>query len=241
MNMLRMVIPDHRYCPMLQALSSQKLRLLPSLKQTVDEDISQTLAKLIAEAKQFKSFTALMHLYALKRYTELHRQYKANPKVKAPATKASYAVAVSIGKGPYFARKIRTLCRYVERFRTLPPLTAGKHHAHPTLLNNERIAQAVRRYLTVLAFQQITPLLLMKQVNTVIIPSLGLDLAGQKISEATARRWLVKLGYALKEAKKGMYVDGHEREDVVEYRQKFLEEFAKNDRLRRIDLSRRVN
>jgi len=70
----------------------------------------------------------------------------------------------------------------------------------------------------------------MKQVNTVIIPSLGLDLNGQKISESTAQRWLAKLGYELKEVKKGVYVDGHEREDVVAYRQKFLEQFTANER-----------
>jgi hypothetical protein len=70
----------------------------------------------------------------------------------------------------------------------------------------------------------------MKQVNTVIIPSLGLDLSGQKISQSTAQRWLAKLGYELKEVKKGVYVDGHEREDVIAYRQKFLEQFTANER-----------
>jgi len=50
----------------------------------------------------------------------------------------------------------------------------------------------------------------MKQVNNHILPSLGLDSGGQKISEDTARRWLAKLGYELKEVKKGIYVDGHE-------------------------------
>ncbi|KIK79517.1 hypothetical protein PAXRUDRAFT_96687, partial [Paxillus rubicundulus Ve08.2h10] len=54
-------------------------------------------------------------------------------------------------------------------------------------------------------------------VNNVIIPSLGLNTAGQKISEATARRWLMKLGYEPKEVKKGIYIDGHEHEDVVTY------------------------
>lgn len=63
-----------------------------------------------------------------------------------------------------------------------------------------------------------------------IIPSLGLNLNGQKISEGSARRWLAKLGYELKEVKKGVYVDGHEREDVVAYRKQFLEQFAANER-----------
>jgi hypothetical protein len=69
-----------------------------------------------------------------------------------------------------------------------------------------------------------------QQVNGVIIPSLGLDTGGQQISESTARRWLTKLGYELKEVKKGIYIDGHEREDVVAYWNKFLKEFAENER-----------
>lgn len=68
----------------------------------------------------------------------------------------------------------------------------------------------------------------MRQVNEVIIPALGLDLGGQKISESCAVRWLSKLGYSMTEVKKGVYVDGHEREDVVEYRRNFLSDVAAN-------------
>ncbi|KAF8171707.1 hypothetical protein BJ912DRAFT_833259, partial [Pholiota molesta] len=39
----------------------------------------------------------------------------------------------------------------------------------------------------------------------------------------TARRWLHKLNWRYCQKKKGMYIDGHEREDVVEYRNKFVE------------------
>ena len=69
----------------------------------------------------------------------------------------------------------------------------------------------------------------MKQVNDHILPSLGLDSGGQKISEDTACRWLAKLGYELKEVKKGIYVDGHEREDVVAYQKEFLIKFGENE------------
>ena len=62
-----------------------------------------------------------------------------------------------------------------------------------------------------------------------IIPSLGLDLGGKTISERCARRWLHKLGYAVTDVKKGVYVDGHEREDVVEYRKQFLKMVKGND------------
>ncbi|GLB43911.1 hypothetical protein LshimejAT787_1500950 [Lyophyllum shimeji] len=39
------------------------------------------------------------------------------------------------------------------------------------------------------------------------------------ISLATARRWMEKMGYRWKKNFRGQYVDGHERKDVVEYRQ----------------------
>jgi len=44
----------------------------------------------------------------------------------------------------------------------------------------------------------------------------------RKISVETARHWLHELGFEVLTAKKGCFVDGHEREDVVEYRKKFL-------------------
>ncbi|KAF8507718.1 hypothetical protein JB92DRAFT_3121644 [Gautieria morchelliformis] len=194
------------------------------------QDTYKTVQKLISEAKRYKSFTSLVHLYAVKSFLELQEKYHNPSQITNLVMRASYTVAVSIGKGPYFARKIGTLHKYIQNFQTLPPTNAGKHHAHPSLLNNERIAQAVRRYLTVLANGEITPLKLQRQVSTVIIPALGLELGGQKIPENCARRWLMKLGYELKEVRKGMYVDGHEREDVVEYRKTFLAEVSKNAR-----------
>jgi len=162
--------------------------------------------------------------------------------------KASHTIAVSIGKGPYMARKIRALYRHVAHFQTLPPTNVRKHHAHPSLLNNEQIAQAIRQYLTVLHDGevskslaqitvltshdccQITPVLLAKQVNTVILPALGLDSGGQNISEKKACQWLAKLGYELKEVKKGVYVDEHEQEDVVASRSEFLVNFGAYER-----------
>jgi len=197
------------------------------LDMTTDEDDTSNLEPvldmiktLIMSAKKFKSFTSLFYLNSLKQFIELFEKYQKNPRIKAPMCKESRTMAVSIGKGPYMVWKIHTLYRYVSQFQTLPPISKGKHHTFPSLLNNKRIAPAVRQYLTVLAngevsehvrskfillwwkTYQITPLLLMKQVNNVIIQSLGLDAGGQCISEPTAHRWLAKLGYELKDVKK---------------------------------------
>jgi hypothetical protein len=207
----------------------------------------ESVEALITSAKRFRSFTSLLYLNAVKEFIKLWDKYKKNPRIKAPMIKASHAISGAIGKGPYMARKIRELYRYIARFQALPPVSRGKHYAHPSLLNDERIMRAVCRYLTILANgqvrclnnmvvyltylnHQITPLLLMKQVNDTIILLLGFDTDGHKISEATARRWLAKLGYELKEARKGVYIDGHERDDVKAYHQEFLKHFLSNER-----------
>ena len=69
------------------------------------------------------------------------------------------------------------------------------------------------------------------EINQTIIPALGLDLGKTTISENCARQWLKKLGYELTMVKKGIYVDGHKRTDVVEYRKAFLAKIAENKHL----------
>ncbi len=43
-----------------------------------------------------------------------------------------------------------------------------------------------------------------------------------KVHTETARRWLVVLGFSQVHHQKGVYFDGHDRPDVVSYRNKFL-------------------
>lgn len=47
----------------------------------------------------------------------------------------------------------------------------------------------------------------------------------QQILEWTARQWLRKFKWQYSQKKKRMYIDGHEREDVVAYHQKFVTQF----------------
>ena len=54
------------------------------------------------------------------------------------------------------------------------------------------------------------------------------------ISE-TARLWLCSLGFSQKYHKKGVYFDGHERPDVVEYREQFVQQLHELDRRSKYD------
>ncbi|KAI0246235.1 hypothetical protein BJV78DRAFT_1286618 [Lactifluus subvellereus] len=131
------------------------------------------VAGLIKDATKHKAFGALFKLHAVRNYLGLHERYRLIPNVKNPAMRASLTVAKSVGKGPYLARQIQHLVIYIDKFHTLPPSRAGKHHAHPSLLNNERVYQAVRRYLTVQEAGMISPIKLQHEVNKTIIPCYG--------------------------------------------------------------------
>jgi len=65
-------------------------------------------------------------------------------------------------------------------------------------------------------------------VNNVLEPGYP-----RRISISTALRWLHNLGFQVIKKKKGTYVDGHERSDVIEYRQKFLQKMVANGFLNR--------
>ena len=84
----------------------------------------------------------------------------------------------------------------------------------------------VREYLAAAKLGEVTPLTFMRHVNRIILPAL--DIGGQNvtISESTAQRWLIQLGYKSCEVKKGLYIDGHERPDVVKSRATFLKKMS---------------
>ncbi len=125
---------------------------------SMEDSVRLRLEKLIKMAKKHKSAAALFKLHTLKMYLELYAKMKLNPRISNPAQRASLSIARSVGRGAYFARQLRHLKLYVHRFGTLPPSRTGKHHAHPSLLNNEHISVAVRRYLTVLADGEVSSL-----------------------------------------------------------------------------------
>jgi hypothetical protein len=119
------------------------------------------------------------------------------------------------GKGEWLARM---LCQWsieiCENPSSLPTAKYGKHNA--CILEDEDIAGDIRLHLRSLG----TWICAADIVRYVATPEFQARLKVKKtISERTARSWMKRMGYKWKNAKKGMYADGHEREDVVNYRQ----------------------
>ncbi|KAJ7671723.1 hypothetical protein B0H17DRAFT_1141494 [Mycena rosella] len=69
---------------------------------------------------------------------------------------------------------------------------------------------------------QMRPAKMRRYVNDFLLPELKID---KTICESTAVQWLKKMGFALCRVQKGVYVDGHERKDVVESREKFCYQY----------------
>jgi hypothetical protein len=90
-------------------------------------------------------------------------------------------------------------------------------------LDNEAVVHSVRQYLASQNLGTITPHNLCNHINKVIILALGLMGDKSSISEHTSLSWLKKLGYLCKNVQKGMYVDGHERPDVIKAHEEFLQ------------------
>ncbi|KAK0207757.1 hypothetical protein IW262DRAFT_1450785 [Armillaria fumosa] len=92
------------------------------------------------------------------------------------------------------------------------------------LLCDETVKTAACDWLMAQKIGTVTPMNFHHALNEVILPATGV-LPKDPLSERTARHWLVKLGFHRTVFRKGIYVDGHERPDVVKYRdEKFLPE-----------------
>ena len=84
------------------------------------------------------------------------------------------------------------------------------------MLKDEQVQVAMRAHLSSMPMGKVTPKEFHCALNEWILPSLRFALK-DGLSERTAQRWLVSLGWWHTRVKKGVYMDGHERPDVVEY------------------------
>ncbi|KAF8158141.1 hypothetical protein B0H34DRAFT_807729 [Crassisporium funariophilum] len=142
---------------------------------------------------------------------------------------SSYQAAIAVGHGRYCARQLRIMARqFIKDGKTLPINPYGNWNE--SMLVDEDLANEITLYL-----QEIGPEISAKKIQAFLARDEVREKHGitKTISERTARRYLNTLGYRFTTPKKGQYADGHEREDVVYYREQvFLPEWrAMQDRM----------
>ena len=125
-------------------------------------------------------------------------------------------------------RKIR---RWVEDFMSnggeFSESQQGHYVRNNTLMSNEELCERAREYVRENAAPRGRPNLtsgaFCQWVNNELLPNTVLDPGyPRRVSVETARKWLHELGFSVLQMSKRVFIDGHERLDVVESRERFL-------------------
>jgi len=155
-------------------------------------------------------------------------------------TRASELAAEAVGHGcPTYARKLRHWTVEFERlgmdYSSLPLTRHGRFNTQRLL--DEDLSTKIHEFLLQLRRDQ--PYFNADDiVNFISTPAMqsAMGTKATTICKKTAQRWLKQMGWRYGKMSNGMYLDGHEREDVVEYRTWFLAEYKKLEgRMRRYD------
>lgn len=128
-------------------------------------------------------------------------------------TTASERAASGAGRGLWHARRVRQWLKTFIKSGRLPLNNYGWWNL--SVLEDEDVAEEIKLYLQeqgkYITAENIVRFLNKEDVRT----RLGIS---KSISVRTGRRWLRRMGYRWRLEPKGQYFDGHEREDVVHYR-----------------------
>ncbi|KAJ3739623.1 hypothetical protein EV360DRAFT_29836, partial [Lentinula raphanica] len=129
---------------------------------------------------------------------------------------SSIQAAVSLGRGTYCARQLRILARaYISDRKLLPNNPYGRWTT--SMLADEDLVTDISTYLQELGDEITAEKLVTFLAHPDMMEKHSID---SRISIRTARRYLNSLNYHFSQPKKGQYKDGHDRADVVEYRDK---------------------
>ncbi|THU79174.1 hypothetical protein K435DRAFT_698465 [Dendrothele bispora CBS 962.96] len=138
--------------------------------------------------------------------------------------------AVSLNRGIYCAKILRKLARQYIIDRTVLPINPFGEWKE-SMLADEDLCNDINLYLQEIGNDITAEKLVSYLARDDVREKHGIS---QPITVRTARRYLHTLGYRFTSSKKGQYSDGHERKDVVDYRDKvFLPRWEQiKDRIR---------
>ncbi|POW01191.1 hypothetical protein PSHT_12661 [Puccinia striiformis] len=151
------------------------------------------------------------------------------PTMKTSITAASASNRrLQIGKKKFTtsvsrAKRLRHQVRHVLQFKELYTNTQGKGAHKKTLLSDPKILETLQAWTAKQKPGSVSPRSFHEHAVNVVLPKHG----HQAISLDTATQWMYKLGFRAQRHQKSIYFDGHEREDVVASRIKFLDDVAR--------------
>jgi hypothetical protein len=129
---------------------------------------------------------------------------------------SSIQASTALGKGLSCAKRIRFLTRQFIEDRTLLPINPYGGW-NKSMLADEDLCNDISLYLQEIGKEISAKKLVDFLACEDVCSKHGIE---KQISKRTARRYLNTLGYHWSTPKKGQYADGHERDDVIYYRDK---------------------
>ncbi len=144
---------------------------------------------------------------------------------KESVHRASAKVSKIIGKDE---RTIRAWKAQFEKEEGIFPETTRGKYVRDSLINDERFKLKATKWVREHAFVKGQPNMtgadFQNYINGTLLPEMHVGDTIPQICTSTARAWLHKLGFEpVDKSNKCVYIDGHEREDVVAYRAVFLQ------------------
>jgi hypothetical protein len=145
-----------------------------------------------------------------------------------PKTKAAEFSGMMLGKAD---RTIRQWRAEFTEHGSIPDNKQGKYQRSGILWSSEdlnrRASKYIRENANVKGKPNLTTASFCQWVNVELLPNVSLPPGyPRRVSVETARKWLHEMGFEILTARKGLFFDGHERDDVVEARKVFLDEMA---------------
>ena len=140
---------------------------------------------------------------------------------------ASVATRKVFNKGSYCARGIRKWAKGWVENGVLPVSMQGCHQKTKSFIDDEDVIEESLEFIRKNE-GKITHKLYRNFINDTLFSQMRITAS---ISEKTARVWLKKLGLVSQSRKKGIYFDGYERSDVLEYRTIFLKKIEEFEQL----------
>lgn len=155
----------------------------------------------------------------------LFLSFQLNSLLHKGETEAAELAGLMIGKSDRTVREWKA--NFHESGGKIPESKQGDYQRTGVLWKNETLNKKATRFIrgnaAVKGKPNLTVSIFCQWVNEKLLPNETLEPGfPRRIAIETARKWMHEMGFQVLTAKKGSFVDGHERQDVIECRKKFL-------------------
>ncbi len=166
-------------------------------------------------------------VHSLRRSTVLINLRLVKNGEKLQSTSAMTITTIN-GKGAYYAKAIWNWANTVLHSGAIPVSERGKHKKLGCFFWDEDVREKIDTYLRENKFE-VRIHTLTKYINEEVLPYLD-DGLSMKLSERIVIWWMKIFEHNYRETTKGVYMDGHERDDVVAYLGQFLAKMIEHEK-----------